>query len=328
VTTARNVPVTTDMSGDELDAEDAWHTVRRYGLGRLFVDAFARFRFGDGFTASRALALQLALSLLPFLIGLTGLAAKLEAKGPARVVAITMSQLTPGGRQGDVISQALAPSSAAERAGELALAFGLVVGLVSMTLAAAQVERGANRIYGISRDRWAPAKYTRAALLTAITALPVGLGFLLLVAGGPFGDAMQQVYGWSEAADTVWDVLRWPVGLLVTTFAITVLFDHSPMRRQPSLSWLALGAGLAVGLVMVASGMLAVYVHMSGSFGNVYGPLAGIIALLAWSNLTSVALFYGIAVAAQLEAARAGIPDPAVDEDEPTAETQRTEAAG
>jgi uncharacterized BrkB/YihY/UPF0761 family membrane protein len=118
------------------------------------------------------------------------------------------------------------------------------------------------------------------------------------------------------------------VGVLVTTFAITVLFDHAPRRRQPSLSWLALGAGLAVALVMLASGLLAVYVKLSASFGDVYGPLAGIIALLVWSNLTSMALFFGIAVAAQLEAARAGVVEPAVDDPGPTTETQRAPAAG
>lgn len=316
------------MSGEELDAEDAWHTVRRYGLWRLLDDAFKRFRVGDGFSSSRALAYQLALSVVPFLIGLTGLASKLEAKSASRVLAATMSQLTPGGRQSDVLSQALAPTSAAERAGNLALTFGVVVGLVSMTLAAAQVERGANRIYGIGRDRAGVPKYTRAAVLTAVIALPVGLGFLLLVAGGPFGDAMQQVYGWSDTTDRVWDVVRWPVGLLVTTFAITVLFDHAPMRRMPTLSWLALGAGLAVALVMLASGLLAVYVHVSDSFGDVYGPLAGIIALLLWSNLTAIALFFGLAVAAQLEAARGGVVHPVENGPAPTAEAQRASAAG
>lgn len=328
MTSARTVPVTTDMSGEELDAEDAWHTVRRYGLGRLLVDAFKRFRVGDGFSSSRALAYQLALSVVPFLIGLTGLASKLEARSAARVLAMTMSHLTPGGRQSDVLSQALAPTGAADRAGDLALTFGVIVGLVSMTLAVAQVERGGNRLYGISRDRPGVAKYTRATVLTAVIALPVGLGFLLLVAGGPFGDAMQQVFGWSDSTDQVWDIARWPVGLLVTTFAITVMFDHAPMRRQPSLSWLALGAGLAVALVMVASGLLAVYVHVSESFGDVYGPLAGIVALLAWSNLTAIALFFGLAVAAQLEAARGGVLSPVEDAPAPTAETQREAAAG
>ena len=62
---------------------------------------------------------------------------------------------------------------------------------------------------------------------------------------------------------------------------------------------------------MLATGGLATYVHLSSSFGSTYGPLAGIIALLLWSLLSAIALFYGVAVCAQLEALRAGHPDPA-----------------
>ena len=39
--------------------------------------------------------------------------------------------------------------------------------------------------------------------------------------------------------------------------------------------------------------------------------MTGIFALLLWANLSSVALFLGIAFAAQLEAVRAGVPAPA-----------------
>ncbi len=48
----------------------------------------------------------------------------------------------------------------------------------------------------------------------------------------------------------------------------------------------------------------------SSSFGKTYGSLAGLIALLLWSLVTSLALFYGGAVIAQLEAVRAGDPHP------------------
>jgi YihY family inner membrane protein len=328
VTTAKTVPVTRDMSGDELSAEDAWRTVRRHGLYCLVRDAFARFRLGDGFSSSRALALQMALSVVPFLIGLTGLAADVDAEREARILATTVSELTPGGRQSDLLGHALTPGSAADRAGQLALVVGLVVGLVSMTLAMGQIERGANRIYGISQDRPSVQKYTRATVLTLVLAVPVGLGFLLLVAGGPFGDAAQQVYGWSATTDAVWDIVRWPVGLVVTTVAVAVVLDHSPRRHQPSRSWLALGAAVAVALSMLASGLLALYVNFSGSFGDVYGPLAGIIALLLWSNLTAIALYFGIAVAAQLEGLRAGVTEPAVEDPGPTTETQRAGSAG
>jgi uncharacterized BrkB/YihY/UPF0761 family membrane protein len=38
--------------------------------------------------------------------------------------------------------------------------------------------------------------------------------------------------------------------------------------------------------------------------------LAGFIALLIWTLVTSIALLYGVAIAAQLEAVRAGVPSP------------------
>ena len=47
---------------------------------------------------------------------------------------------------------------------------------------------------------------------------------------------------------------------------------------------------------------------VGSSFGAVYGPLAGMFALLLWALFTSMALFYGAAVCAQLEACRAGQP--------------------
>jgi uncharacterized BrkB/YihY/UPF0761 family membrane protein len=49
-------------------------------------------------------------------------------------------------------------------------------------------------------------------------------------------------------------------------------------------------------------------------------------ALLLWSQLTSLALFFGVAFAAQLEAVRAGVPSPVtVDpEDDPSARREQT----
>lgn len=312
MTTARTVPVTTELDGDELDAEDAWHLARHHGLTSVLVASFVRFRYGDGFTNSRALALQTCLALVPFLLAIMGLAADVDDERPARVIAATVNAVSPATGDDDAIVDALAEGS--EETGELALGFGLLFAVVSMTTAMAQVERGSNRIYGIRRDRPALHKYGRAAVFTALLAVPVGVGFLLLVAGGAFGDAMVAEYAWSENTHTLWQWGRWPLGLLTLVLTIAVLFDHAPRRRQPALSWLALGSGVAVALSMVAAAGLAAYVNLSGSFGSTYGPLAGVFALLLWSLLSSISLFYGVAICAQLEALRAGQPDPAYDD--------------
>ena len=237
MSTARTVPVTTELDGDELDAQDAWHLARHHGLGRILVDSFVRFRYGDGFSNSRALALQACLAVVPFLIALTGLAADIDEDRPAQVVAATIEAVSPGGGSDDALASAVAQGS--EESGELALGFGLAFAFLSMTTAMAQVERGSNRIYGIRRDRKALAKYGRAAVLTAILALPVGTGFLLIVAGGAIGDAMVKEYAWSADTLLVWNVLRWPAGLALLILTIAVC--PRPRPAAPAASSLLAG---------------------------------------------------------------------------------------
>jgi uncharacterized BrkB/YihY/UPF0761 family membrane protein len=85
------------------------------------------------------------------------------------------------------------------------------------------------------------------------------------------------------------------------------------------------GACLATVLWWLVSLLLAAYAAESRQFGTTYGPLTGVMALLLWANLTGVALFVGVAFAAQLEATRVGISGPAVvDQDKSLKERTET----
>ncbi|MDG4824010.1 YihY/virulence factor BrkB family protein [Asanoa sp. WMMD1127] len=310
MSSTRIVPETRLMTAEQLTADDAWHTLKRHGGWHLLRDAFVRLRYGDGFSHARAFAFQLCLAVVPFLIALTGLTTDLGVEAGGRVVADTVIALTPGASV-DVVRDLLVDDERTEDAGELALALGLLTGLVALTMAMSQVERGANRIYGVERDRPAFFKYVRAAVLAVTAGLPMLLGFLILVAGGPIGASLQQHYGWGGWVHDVFDVVRWPLSIALTVFAVAVLFRHTPRRRQPGLSWLLFGAGIATVLWVGASVLLAIYVAVAESFNQTYGALTGIMALLIWANLTGVAFFFGLAFAAQLEGMRVGAPEPA-----------------
>lgn len=299
------------MADDELSADDAWHTLRRYGGWHLLRDAFIRFRYGDAFSHSRALALQLCLAVVPFLIAMAGLISDLGVQEGGLVVADTVVALTPGASD-EVVKELLVDSDRTEDAGELALVLGLLTGMVALTTTMAQVERGANRIYGVERDRPALWKYVRAAILAICAGAPALLGFFILVAGGALADSVRRHYGWwGSGFDLAWEIVRWPLSLGLTVIAVAVLFRHAPRRRQPGLSWLLFGAGLSTALWWLASLLLAGYVSYSDAFGATYGALAGMMALLLWANLTGIALFGGLAFAAQLEALRLGDHEPA-----------------
>jgi len=188
-------------------------------------------------------------------------------------------------------------------------------GSLSLTTAMAQVERGANRIYGIQRDRPAISKYARGFVLALVAGLPALLGFLLLVGGGAVGEALAATYHWGGDLHTWWSVLRWPVGLLLTWASYTILLAHAPNRRQPTRPWLAAGGLIAIVLWTAVTLLLALYAGRAGAFRSTYGPLTSVFALLLWAYLTAVALLFGVAFCAQIEAVRAGDSAPTMTEE-------------
>ena len=305
MTTASSVPATRG----ELEGDEALDTLRRTGRRRLIMDSVVRFRAADGFSHSRALAFQVTLTLLPALIAVVGLAAALGQDDFTRVVRDTIQDLTPGA-PGEILTEALRHGSeSGHESGETALTAGGIAALVAGMSAMGQVERGANRIYGVERDRPFIRKYL-VGLGLALTAGVLALLSLVLLMGGA---AVRDALDLGETFDAIWKVARWPLGVVSAVGSVALLFEYSPRRRQPEASWLAFGAGVSVILFLGFMAALALYMDATDAFGATYGPIAGTIGVLLWTFLTSVALFLGLAFAAQLEAVRAGVGEPRVE---------------
>jgi YihY family inner membrane protein len=298
MSTATRVPETHDLEGD-----DALNALRRTGWGRLAKDSFQRFRTADGFSHSRALAFQITFTLLPATIAVVGLATILHAAKFRDILRHTITRLAPG-PAGDIVVAAFKQGARTVGGGaRAALLFGVVATLISAATAMGQVERGANRIYGLEQDRPTLKKYGVGLLLACTTGLLMVLAFMLIVAGADIAKA-------TKFSGVAWAALRWPLSILFLVIAVALLFKAAPRRRQPAASWLTVGSALSVLLWFAFTGLLALYLGLSKTFGQTYGPLAGMIGILAWALLTSLAAYLGLAFAAQLEAVRAGVPSP------------------
>ena len=307
MSTAAAVPVTREL---DLEGDEALETVRDVGLRDLLQRAFLRFRYADGFSHSRALAFQFILTLLPGLIAVVGLASVLGQRTFTDVLTATIQDVAPG-PAGSVLTQALAQGSG--ESGETAFVLGLVAALLAGAGAMGQIERGSNRIYGVERDRPSVRKYAVATALALTAGAATVAALVVVVFGSEIGDALVSADEWGDVARTAWSIGRWPLGAALVAGAIALLFQVSPRRHQPDASWLALGSTLAVLLWFAFTGLLALYLGESREFGETYGPLAGFIGLLLWSFTSALSLFLGLAVAAQLEAERAGAPGPAAE---------------
>lgn len=300
MSSASLVPETRQLTGD-----DAWQTLHRTGEGRLLRDAFRRLRVADGFSHSRSLAFVMSLVAIQGLIGLVGLTNIVHKGSISQIVIATIRRVVPG-PAGHLLTTAGAQAhNAAGGHHYTAVLFAVIGGTITATTAMGQVERGLNRIYGIEQDRPSLKKYFVAFLFALSAGTLVTLAFTCLAVGKDLfrGTGLSSLsYAWS--------VLRWPLGLLLILVSVTGLFRWSPRRSQPNMSWLAFGAAVTMVLWAIVTIGFGLFFQNSSTFGNTYGPLAGVVALLFWCFFSSVALFYGGAVAAQLEAVRANVPGP------------------
>jgi YihY family inner membrane protein len=301
VSTASVVPETFD-----LDDGRALVAMREAKVWLLAKDSGSRLRWADGFSHSRAMAFQLVLTLIPGAIALVALASELHW-GRMSTAIINLTRSLAPGPAGAVFEDAFGQGSQAgtTTSGWAALGLGGLAFMVAGTTAYGQIERTANRIYGIEADRPFRRKYGQALAMMLTSGVLAVAGFAVISLGERWAA------GWkSYSLDDVWVVARWPIGLGLLTVAITLIFKVSPRRHQPSIGWLAMGAAISVLGVSIVSLGFHVYLRTNQGFGDTYGPLAGVIGVLLWAYLSCIALFYGLAFAAQLEAFRGGSAEP------------------
>ena len=296
MSTANRVPETWKLTGD-----DARQTLRRVGRRRLIADSFRRLRAADGFSHARSLAFLGILLFVEAVIAAIGISQGLGSSEFSKAIAEALQSILPG-PAGSVLNDAAGQANRAASSGHwLAIAFGTVGALITGTTIMGQLERAVNRIYGIESDRPSVSKYWRAFLLAMTAGLLAAAALVTLGLGGSLARALQV-----DNFTTIWSFLRWPLGIALMIVSVGLILNYAPRRRQPARSWMSFAAAFTVALLVVATALLNVFFGFSGTFGDTYGPLAGIIALAFWSYATSIALLFGAALAAQLEAVRAG----------------------
>ncbi len=123
-----------------------------------------------------------------------------------------------------------------------------VTTLVTGTTLMGQIERALNRLYGIEQDRPTVQKYGRALLLALTAGALSTAAFAMFALGHGIGAGLND-----DTVTQVWNVVRWPLALVLMMAAIALLFRWSPLRHQPAWSWLAFGSTVSVLLWSIAT---------------------------------------------------------------------------
>jgi membrane protein len=186
-----------------------------------------------------------------------------------------------------------------------AAGFALVLGLIGAIWSASgyvgAFTRAANVVYETPEGRPIWKLKPLQLLVTVIGILFAAVIVGAIVLSGPVVDAVGRALGLSSTVTTVWDIVKWPVIVVIVAIMIAALYYATPNVRLRGFKWVSPGAGVALLVWAVASALFAFYVANFGSYNKTYGALAGVVVFLVWFWLTNVALLFGLELNAEIE---------------------------
>jgi membrane protein len=138
-------------------------------------------------------------------------------------------------------------------------------------------------------------------VLVAASGVVVAGMFLLIVFGGPLGEAIADRAGLGEVFKLLWAIFRWPAAFVVVLLLFALIYYLGPNQDQRDWKWITPGSLVGGALWLALSGLFALYTSLSDSYSKTYGSLAGGIILLLWLNYTAWSVLFGAELNAELD---------------------------
>jgi membrane protein len=257
-----------------------------------------------------ALTYYAILSIFPALIVLVSILG-LAGDSATHALLDNIQELGPGPAQ-DIVSGAIKEIAGSQGAAGVAFIIGLAAALWSASGYVGAFSRASNVIYEVDEGRpfWKLRPFQIA--LTLVLLLMVAFSAIAVVLSGPLADELGDVLGVAGTAVAIWDLVKWPVIVLVVLTMVAILYYAAPNVRHPGFRWITPGGILAVALWIAASIGFAFYVANFGSYNKTYGSLAGVIIFLVWLWISNVAILLGAELNAEVERRReveSGVPE-------------------
>jgi membrane protein len=249
------------------------------------------------------------LALFPALIALVSVVGLL---GQSTVDSLVSNiQAIPGaGGAKKIIINAIKDISGRKAAASFAFVFGLALAVWSASSYVGAFMRASNAIY--EKEEGRPFYKLRPVQLgvTLLMVVLITLSVAAIVVTGPVTKQVGKAVGLGNTGQTIFDIAKWPVILLIVSFMFSLLYYAAPNVKHPGFKWITPGGVLAVLVWLIASAAFALYVRFFPN-NKTYGSFGGVIVFLTWLWISNIALLLGQEMNAELERQReleAGLP--------------------
>ena len=264
---------------------------------QVFKRTAREFLADDCMGLSQQVAFSSLLAFFPAMILLVGLLGLIGAYDDLKEF---LGVVAPGAVI-DAIDTAQQSAAGRNAGASFAVVFGLFGAVWAASGAMNSVIKAVNAAY----DRMETRPFWKVRLTAAVLVLASGFAFaalfLLIVFGGPIGEAIAAKAHLGGAFDLVWTILRWPLAFVGILLFFALVYYAGPNVDQRDWKWVTPGSLVGALLWLVLSGLFALYTSFSDSYDKTYGSLAGGIILLLWLNYSAFALLFGAELNSELD---------------------------
>jgi membrane protein len=247
------------------------------------------------------LAAQLAyyffLALFPALLFLVALASFFPVANLMDTITATLARVAPYEALKLIQDQILKISQ--DKNGGL-LTIGMIGTIWSTSSGVNAIIDTLNQAYDIQEGRpWWKVKALALGLTIAL-AIFILLSFALVLVGPTLAEKVAAWMHLGPVFEWTWKILQWPVVFALVALAIALIYYFAPDAEQDWV-WITPGSLIATALWVLISLGFKFYVANFGSYNATYGTIGGIIVLLTWMYVSSLAILVGAELNAEIE---------------------------
>ena len=243
------------------------------------------------------LAYYLIFAVFPFLLFLATLLGYLPIPNLMERIMELLAPLLPG--EAFTLLQEHVRQLVTDQKGGL-LSFGILAALWTSSSAVTAIMDALNRAYDVEEGRPFWKVRGTAILLTMGLSVFILLSMVLLLFGPQLGGWIAAQVGLGTAFEVTWNILRWPVIVVLLILAMAIVYYVAPDVEQ-QWKWITPGAVFAVLATIAVSLGFSFYVNNFGSYNTTYGSIGAVIVFLTWLYLTGMVILVGGEINAEVE---------------------------
>lgn len=169
---------------------------------------------------------------------------------------------------------------------------GALLALIGARGAMGSLITALNAAYRVEETRSFVRRQLLAVGLTFATGLGIILAIALFLIGDQVGTWVADAVGIGDVWATVWNIVRFPIILVILVIALATLYWAGPNSDIP-FHWLSPGAFFSVIGFVVVTLFINIYFQYAGGYAESYGALGGVLAFIFYLYVMSLVLLIG-----------------------------------